>query len=379
VNARATPLTPTVFLFCRMGDMVMLTSLLNLLHQRYGQSCRVVGTGSWTPAIYAGNPDVEGVWSFHRHLPFLLERSWLQVRRALRESAPGPVYVCERHFRQLPRIRRMLRLSGVDPRRVLYLTDPARPGQVHLHDLMVRLGTRTPPALEERDYAVPPLTAVVGPRLHVLASERAARDRWLQASGIAGRELILIQPGNHRSMGPKRARWRRLNTDDKWWPPERWAQLCQRLHAERPDAVLLLRGSREEVPLLEEIRAAARVENLMVVGNGLRELFALEEAASSMISVDTGPAHAAAALSVPLVVLYGAEMPSQWLPRSPFGTPVVGLGGPPLSTRADQISVDEVLAAWRSLGGRRPPANAGAGGAPDSRTARERHAAPDQR
>ena len=77
-------------------------------------------------------------------------------------------------------------------------------------------------------------------------------------------------------------------------------------------------------------------DNVVVVGNGLRELFALAEAASSMISVDTGPAHAAAALSLPLVVLYGAEMPSQWLPRSPFGTPVVGLGGPPVSSRADQ-------------------------------------------
>src|SRR4029077_15678682 len=164
-----------------------------------------------------------------------------------------------------------------------------------------------------------------------------------------------LAPADPRSMGPKRARWPRLNTDDKWWPPERWAQLCQRIHEQRRDAVLILRGSREEVPLLEEIRAAARVANVVVVGNSLRELFALAEAASSMISVDTGPAHAAAALSVPLVVLYGAEMPSQWLPRSPFGTPVVGLGGPPVSARADQISVDEVFTALRSLGERRPP------------------------
>ena len=169
MSPRATPLTPTVFLFCRLGDMVMLSLLLNLLHQRYGRPCRVVGTGSWTSAIYAGNPDVEGVWAFHRHLPFLLDRPWLQVRRALRDSAPGPVYVCERHYRQLPRIHRMLRLSGVDPRRVLYLTDPARPGQIHLVDLMLRLGMRTPPALQEGDYPPPPPTAVVGPRLHVLA------------------------------------------------------------------------------------------------------------------------------------------------------------------------------------------------------------------
>ena len=100
--------------------------------------------------------------------------------------------------------------------------------------------------------------------------------------------------------------------------------------------------------MLEEIRAAARLQNVAVVGTDLRQLFALCEAAHSMISVDTGPAHAAAALSVPLVVLYGAESPRYWLPRSPYGSPVVSVGGPPVSHRADQVSVEQVFAAWRN-------------------------------
>lgn len=329
--------------------MVMLTLLLNLLHKRYRLPCQVIGTGSWTPAVYDGNPDVAGVWSFHRHLPFLFDRPWLSVRRALRESAPGPIYICERHYRQLPRIRRMLRLSGVDPRRCVFLVNEPMPGPVHLVDRLVSLGSVTPPALRATDYPLPPASALDGPRLHVLAAERSERDAWLQAQGCSGRPLIVMQPGNHRSMGPRRARWRRLNTDDKWWPPERWAALLRRIHEYRSDVVLVLRGSREEVPMLEEIRAAAGLANMLVVGNGLRQMFALCEAAHSMISVDSGPAHAAAALSVPLVVLYGAESPGNWLPRSPSGSPVVSVGGPPASTRADQVSVDAVFEAWRSL------------------------------
>jgi heptosyltransferase-2/heptosyltransferase-3 len=82
------------------------------------------------------------------------------------------------------------------------------------------------------------------------------------------------------------------------------------------------------------------------VGTTLRQLYALCEAASSMVSIDSGPAHAAAALSVPLVVLYGAESPLYWLPRSPSGSPVVGVGGPPASHRADQVSAEAVFAAW---------------------------------
>jgi len=343
------PLRPTVFFFCRFGDMVMLTSLLNLLHQRYGLPSQVIGTGSWTPAVYEGNPDVEGVWSFHRHLPFPLESSWGHVRRALRASHPGPVYVCERHYRQLPRIRRMLWLSGVDPRRCVFLTDQPITGPEHLVDRLVRLGTRTPASLRESDYPVPSMTSVQGPRLYVLDSERTERNAWLRDQGWSDREIILIQPGNHRSMGPRRERWRRLNTDDKWWPLERWATLLQRIHEHRKSALIMLRGSVEEVTMLQEIQAVSKLGAVVVAGHGLRRLFALCACAHSMISVDTGPAHAAAALSVPLVVLYGAESPKYWLPRSPSGTPVQGVGGPPVASRADQVSADAVFDAWLEM------------------------------
>ena len=210
---------------------------------------------------------------------------------------------------------------------------------------------RPPAAIAAADYPLPAPAAIDGPRLHIIDSERAARDRWLQEKGWAGRELVLIQPGNHRSMGPRRERWRRLNTDDKWWPIERWAQLLQRMHAQRPAALLLLRGSVEEVPMLEEIRAVAGLQDVAVVGTTLRQLFALYESARSMVSVDTGPAHAAAALSLPLVVLYGAENPAYWLPRSPSGSAVIAVGGPPVATRADQVSVATVFEAWCAAAG----------------------------
>jgi heptosyltransferase-2/heptosyltransferase-3 len=213
----------------------------------------------------------------------------------------------------------------------------------------VALGSRTPANLRAEDYPDPGLAAIAGPRLYVLESERADRDAWLRAQGFLGRELILIQPGNHRTMGPRRARWRRLNTDNKWWPIERWAELLLRIHGDRPDAVLLLRGSQEELPMLQEIQAATDMTNVATVGTTLRQLYGLCEAASSMVAVDSGPGHAAAALSVPLVVLYGAEPPLYWLPRSPDGSPVVPVGGAPVSLRADQVTVDAVFNAWRSV------------------------------
>jgi heptosyltransferase-2/heptosyltransferase-3 len=150
-------------------------------------------------------------------------------------------------------------------------------------------------------------------------------------------------------MGPRRKRWRRLNTDDKWWPLERWAALLHKIHEYRKDALIVLRGSSEEVSMLQEIRDVADLDAVVVSGQGLRPLFALCESAHSMVSVDTGPAHVAAALSLPLAVLYGAESPRYWLPRTPSGSAVVGVGGPPDSNRAEQVSVDALFSAWLAV------------------------------
>jgi Glycosyltransferase family 9 (heptosyltransferase) len=345
----AVRLKPTVFYFCRLGDMVMLTRLLNLLHRRFGLPCQVIGTGSWTSAVYEGNPDVAGVWSFHRHFPFPFDSAWPSVRRALRASAPGPIYICERHYRQLPRIRRMLRLAGVDPGRCVFISDEPITGPEHLVDRLLRVGTRTPRAIEAADYPIPDLTSVVGPRLYVLDSERVQHQALLESQGWSGRPCILIQPGNHRSMGPRRERWRRLNSDDKWWPLERWAALLHRIHEHHKEALIIIRGSPEEVSMLQEIKDVANLDAVVVYGHGLRPLFALCESAHSMVSVDTGPAHVAGALSLPLAVLYGAESPGYWLPRTPFGSPVVGVGGPPESSRAEQVSVDALFNAWLAV------------------------------
>jgi len=106
-----------------------------------------------------------------------------------------------------------------------------------------------------------------------------------------------------------------------------------------------------------------------VAGVGLTRLFALCEMSHSMISVDTGPAHAAAALGLPLVVMYGAESQQYWLPRSHSGSPVVGVGGPPESVRVDEIPVERVFNAWCTVlarieaGPRRAPSSSPAFGA----------------
>src|SRR5690606_20708324 len=83
----------------------------------------------------------------------------------------------------------------------------------------------------------------------------------------------------------------------------------------------------------------------------------LLEVAHSMVSVDTGPAHAAAALGCPLVVMFGPAPPAQWCPIGPGA--IIALGGERgPDSRVSDIPAAAVVDAWRRLPTRPAPAAA---------------------
>lgn len=342
-------LEPVVILFGRVGDMIMLTSALNLLHARYGRPCQVVGAGPWNRELYRGNPDVAQCWTLPRHLPFPVTGTWLAVLRLLRRNAPAPVYVAETMPRQTARIRRLLRFGGIDARRCEFLDGGPRQGE-HYIDALVRLAARTPPGLAAADY--PCAAPAAAPRLFSLPAEREARDALLRERGWSGRPIVLLQPGTARTLSARsRKRWRRDN--DRSWPVERWRDLLHAIHARRPQAVLVLRGAVSELPLLRQMQAAIGLERLEVLGLGLRASFALMEVAESMVTLDTGMAHAAAACGLPAVVIMGANPQSRVLPRAAAPERVIGVGGPPHTHRADEVPLEAVFSAWCALPSRR--------------------------
>ena len=340
----ASALSPIVIWFGRIGDMILLTALLEILHRRYGRPCQVICTGSWAGQLYAAHPDVARVIALRRYTPGPLDGGWWRALRALRAGRAAPVYVCEYVPRRLARVERLLGLGGVAAARCVFLTRTPGAAQGPWVDRLVALGRLTPPAFAAADFPWPVPAPRAAPWLTVADPARAECAAWLSAHGWQDRPLVLVQPGNQRTM--RGSKLRPSATDDKAWPVERWAELLHRVHAELPQALLLLRGAARESLLLDWISAAARLPAVVTAETSLARLLALCARAHSMISVDTGPAHAAAALGLPLVVLHPQP---DWLPRSPNGSPVVGVGGPPQFERLGQISVDAVFAAWRTL------------------------------
>jgi ADP-heptose:LPS heptosyltransferase len=371
----APPVQPIVIWFGRVGDMILLSALLGILHRRYGRPCHLIGAGSWPAEIYASHSDVERVTCLHRYTAFVFDRAWWAALAALRSSRGQPIYVCEYDPRKLARIQRLLDFSGTVPACCLFITheglaEPlrrdesqgSRSSPTHWVDRLVSFGRLTPPAFNAADY--PWIDAQSGcdaPHLEVAAAEREGCAAWIEAQGWNGRPLVLVQPGNRRTMRGRRLRV--SPADDKWWPIERWAALLRQVHERMPQAVIVLCGAPRESLLLTWIADAAQLPAVVAAELPLGRLLALCARADSMISVDTGPAHAAAALSLPLVVMFGAHSQQEWLPRSPTGSVVVGVGGPPHTRRLDEISVDTVFAAWCTVGGRDGhPLAAGAAG-----------------
>ena len=338
--------------------MIMLSTLLEILHRRFGQPCLVIGAGAWSAEIYRSHPDVAEVICLGRHTAFLFDRGWWRARRALRAHAAAPVYVCEDFPRKLPRITRLLRWSGTPASRCVLMTDvlaaAEQRGQAPEHwvDRLIALGRCTPPAFPETDFPWPEPAPRCAPLLEISPDERAECDAWLASRGWRGRPLVLVQPGNQRMM-KSGVRPRVLPDDHKAWPVERWGELLRDLqrHLQQrlPLALLVLVGAPQEAAFLELIRAESKLSSINLAILPLRRLFALCAQSHSMISVDTGPAHAAAAVGLPLVVLFGAYPSQVWQPRGALGSAVIGVGGPPASNRLDQIPERVVFEAWCGL------------------------------
>jgi heptosyltransferase-2/heptosyltransferase-3 len=337
-----------VIRFGRLGDTVLLQPLLHALHRRYGTPCTLLARGSWPSSLYRGHDDIASVISLaDTHRPFLFDPQRWGIILRLRRRVPGPVYVCEPEPRALAKIKHMLALAGIKREDCVFISATPQALDEHWIERLMRFATSTPASFDGRSSGPLDTPDNGAPTLQLDHADRVDCDAWLSSLGPGGAP-VLLQPSNKRTV-----RWNgtRGPDDDKWWPTERWTELALRVHEHRPEARVLLCGAPREADYLQSICNEVRAPWIHVVANELplRRLMALTERAHSMISVDTGPAHVAAAFGCPLVVLFGRVSPRQWLPRSPSGSAVHALGGPSEGGRVDALSIDDVLASWRDL------------------------------
>lgn len=340
---------PLVVRFGAMGDMVIVLGLIEALHRRFGVPVDVVSSGGWTKPLLDGQ---SGVGNLHlirsRRTPYALSPQQWHLVDTLRKRGAGPVWLCESGVHA----RKLLTRAGIAPEWIVDAeTRCLKLPSEHNLDRWLRFAQMSPaalPVLESLD-AEAMVRNIRWPPLRVLPEWRSDLTAWLRDRGLADRPLVLVQAGNKRTM-----RWwapRRRESNSKYWPEERWAAVIDTLLRRDSRMVVVLLGVAAEAPLNEDIASLVRSDRVVNVARELPipRLLALQERALGMISVDTGPAHSAAALDCPLVVLFGQVDVDRWAPRSPRGAVQVLTGGSGTKDGILGISVKDVEDAWDRL------------------------------
>lgn len=99
----------------------------------------------------------------------------------------------------------------------------------------------------------------------------------------------------------------------KQWPPERFARLGQYLEQNAGVSVIYSAGPGES-GCLDEVERAAGTPIRRIEGLGLEAFIAAIGGARLFVGNDSGPAHLAAALGRPLVVIFGSSNSNIWKP-----------------------------------------------------------------
>ncbi|HUO86505.1 MAG TPA: glycosyltransferase family 9 protein [Thermoanaerobaculia bacterium] len=329
-----------------MGDLIQLTPLLAALAERWGAPCDLVAAAGAAPRRVLAHlsfvGEIETLRS--RRTPFPLSREQRRLTAWLRRRPRGPVYAVE----ELPKVFRLLAWGGVDPAQTLSMRELPRGDLEHAVDYFHRLGDEVP--LAYREAPPRPVECHGPPRLEVTSEELEDCRSWLGRRGWAGEPLVVLQALTRRR---KRGRW----------PEDRWRALVAAVLADLPEARILLVGSPSEAGDVARLAAAIGDRRVEVAASDLplRRLFALLALAHSCVSLDTGPAHAAATLGCPLVVVVGMADPRRNHPLAPPGNVLMATavaeeeGWPPSRAEwevwheAAAVPTAPVIAAWRTL------------------------------
>jgi ADP-heptose:LPS heptosyltransferase len=326
------------------GDMVLLTALIRVLHAEFGAPVDIVTSGSWSEPLLRGQPGVGDIFSLRsRKTPYWMSIDQQRVVRQLRARGAGPTWFCDGDAAARPILDR----AGIPENLIVDVKDhPLLPGE-HATQQWRRLAQIMPSALTPSGAHIE--AVLPGCYLEVTQVQRAELAVWLKTRGLADQPLILMQVGNKRTMrrGP-----RRLAVNNKYWPNERWAQVLRFLRQQHPRHALVLLGTGPEFQLNQELASLAGISGLHNVADNLPipRLVSLLDRADGLMTVDSGPAHAAAAVGCPQVVLFGKALPSLYRPWGTAGADVRLLTGE-INGEPNMLGIEpsSVIAAWSAL------------------------------
>lgn len=290
-----------------VGDAVMTLPACAALHEACPQAQIEVLAKPWVAAVYQASSAVSRVITLDGKQAHAGLRGLYHLSQELKQRRYDWAVLWQNAFQAAL----VAWLAGVpmrlgydsDARRLLLSHVVKRTPQVRsLHETAYYLHILAAAGLLERE---PPATGVQ-PVLELSPRDQGWAEGFLAAQGLETERLLGCAPG--ASFGPA-----------KCWPAERFAASLRQL-AGQGFAAILLFGSASEA---QATRAVAQgLEGLKVIDlsgrTNLAQALALLARLGIFLTNDSGLMHAAAALEVPTLAVFGSTNPVTTAPLGPW-------------------------------------------------------------
>jgi heptosyltransferase-2 len=291
-----------------VGDAVMTVPALRALRRVLPHAQITLATRSWAEGLFADADFLDDLLIYDRRPPAL--KSVARQTREWRRRRFDLALLFQNAFEAalIASVARVpVRIGYATDRRGPLLTHPLPLPGWHNEHHEVFYYLNLVAELEHLCYGIKS-TEERPPDIALSVSEKgkgAARE-FLSTEGVnLERPLVALCPGS-------------TNSRAKRWPAERYAALADRFVAEMGASVLLI-GSPDELEVSREVEAKMQHRPVVLTGRtSLTEAINILSLVDLLVTNDTGPAHIAAALHRPVLVIFGPTDPRTTRPFSPL-------------------------------------------------------------
>jgi ADP-heptose:LPS heptosyltransferase len=292
----------------QIGDVLLSTPAIRILHQAFPQAEIQVFTEKRCAPVLENNPCISRIWGVDKKkLPTLLHELgfYLEVARQRFDLVVD--------FQQLPRIRWVVGLSRLFGCRArLSYTAPWYNRWLYSHTSTPRDGYA---AMSKASVLAPLGLGWQGerPELHLRPEERQWAETWLRAQGLAGRPFLTVDPSHRRST--------------RRWPAAHFGKTLALVAEARPDLSFIVAWGPGEKELAQEVARACGLPQCLVPQDmlALRQLAAVQERALLHFGTCSAPRHLAVAVGTPTLAVLGSTSDAWTCPGPEHGDLSLGL------------------------------------------------------
>ena len=254
-----------------LGDAILTYPAIQSLWNTYPQAQFHVVVSARTKELFAGDSRFARIWVWEKSVPF-----WNKAAVVLQLFAARFDLVVD------------FRHSIISILLCAKRTPLVRPSPQAMHRAQTHLELLRSLKIPISDVPV---------KLPFGSVEEAQVSRWLEP----GRPCIVISPGSRSHL--------------KRWREDRFAEVADRLAVEHQAQIVLV-GSAEEMPIAEKVHSLMKQPALNVAGQTtVRQLFALLSKARLCVTNDSACLHAADAMGIPTLAIFGPSDEKKYGPR----------------------------------------------------------------